>query len=120
MPPVMIRSPSDPMPMDRPLLTGLTAGLAVVAAAAGGYLVHSAVSPRPAVSIQAAAPATSGPGAPPAPLGGRGAAVAPRRGQRGDHPALADAAARPAPAGRRRSLLPGFFQAVVLQRRAGP
>ena len=49
------------MPMDRPLLTGLTAGLAVVAAAAGGYLVHSAVSPRPAVSIQAAAPATSVP-----------------------------------------------------------
>ncbi|MBI2199998.1 MAG: trypsin-like peptidase domain-containing protein [Candidatus Rokubacteria bacterium] len=47
--------------MDRPLLTGLAAGLAVVAAAAGGYLVHSAVSPRPAVSIQAAAPATSVP-----------------------------------------------------------
>src|SRR3990170_2293113 len=61
MPPGMIRSPSGPMPMDRPLLTGLTAGLAVVAAAAGGYLVHSGVSPRPAVSIQAAAPATSVP-----------------------------------------------------------
>jgi len=47
--------------MNRPLLTGLAAGLAVVAAAAGGYLVRAAVSPslKPDASTRASAPAAS-------------------------------------------------------------
>ncbi|MBI2525906.1 MAG: Do family serine endopeptidase [Candidatus Rokubacteria bacterium] len=47
--------------MNRSLLTGLAAGLAVVAAAAGGYLVRAGVSPAPksGASAQAPAPATS-------------------------------------------------------------
>jgi Do/DeqQ family serine protease len=47
--------------MNRSLLTGLAAGLAVVAAAAGGYLVRAAVSPslKPDASTQAPAPAAS-------------------------------------------------------------
>ena len=47
--------------MNRSLLTGLAAGLAVVAAAAGGYLVRAALppAPRPDASAQASVPATS-------------------------------------------------------------